>query len=84
MPANLTYIMSKKLPSFWSIICPEAICGCRKKSPVFLDHPVVIGLSFSAQQNAQIHFEILCGLGRSQERTNEQHLVTMDTLERKK
>ena len=35
MPPNLTHIISKKLPSFWYMTCPEAICGCRKKSPVF-------------------------------------------------
>ena len=35
MPPNLTHIISKKLPSFWYMTCPEAICGCRKKLLVF-------------------------------------------------
>jgi hypothetical protein len=35
MPPNLKHIISKKLPSFWYITYPEAICGCRKKLPVF-------------------------------------------------
>jgi hypothetical protein len=35
MPPNLTHIVSKKLPSFWCVTCPEAICGYPKKLPVF-------------------------------------------------
>ena len=35
MPPNLAHIISKKLPSFCYINFPEAICGCREKSPVF-------------------------------------------------